>query len=397
MTPSNKKCFTAIFKWVENERGEEEQVREWIDKRAWSHEWFPYGDTQHFYHSDCDEWDLCEAFDSQTHPSFIDNDDKFDNDNIPMESREPSPSPPHPPTSPPPPDSDIWEGHLPVQPSFMSHRDQFVTIKELLHLHYGFHDSSRIQPIDPAICILETPKVLWILGYLKSPTTINLTPNALHFITLMVLHSYDGDFVPISNMTTPLTIAPNHQFRILLFPSTVGIMYILSSKRSPNPRWHLALTSATTALECIQCASTNIEELVSFLVQSERAFKTHHSCDQIPLSIYRYSPPIIRPSYQSVLQLPTVQEDYTYYEETCTNFLSLVQAHAALLQGSIVWCLAIKALGDRAEDVVLNGPLDDVLKFGSKICYNGNKLWDDRLNEAEMDLICGVYKLYSKC
>ena len=194
-----------------------------------------------------------------------------------------------------------------------------------------------------------------------------------------------------------MIVAPNHQFRILLFPSAVGIMYILSSKRSPNPGWHLALTSATTALECIWCASTNIGELVSFLVQSGRAFKTHHSCDQIPLSIYHYSPPIIRSSYQSALQLPTIQEDYTYYEETCTNFLSLPQAHTALLQGSIVWHLTIKVMGDCAEDIVLNGPLDDVLKFGSKICCNGNEFWDNRLNEAEMDLICGVYKLYSKC
>ena len=98
-------------------------MREWIDKRAWSHEWLLYGDTQCIYHSDCDEWDLCEAFDPQTQLSFIDDDDEFDNDDIPMESREPSPPPPYPPTSPPPPDSDIWEGHLPVQPSFMSRRD----------------------------------------------------------------------------------------------------------------------------------------------------------------------------------------------------------------------------------------------------------------------------------
>ena len=88
----------------------------------------------------------------------------------------------------------------------MSWRDQFATIEELLHLRYGFPDLSRVQPIDPAIHILKTPKVLQILGYLKSPTTLNLTSNALHFITLMVLHSYDGDFVPISNTTTPLTI-----------------------------------------------------------------------------------------------------------------------------------------------------------------------------------------------
>ena len=121
----------------------------------------------------------------------------------------------------------------------------------VLHLRYGFLDSSRVQPTDPAICILKTAKVLQILGYLKSPTTLNLTPNALHFITLIVLCSYNGDFVPISDTTTPSTIAPNHQFRILLFPSAAGIMYILSSKRLPNPGWHLALTSATTVLECI--------------------------------------------------------------------------------------------------------------------------------------------------
>ena len=143
-------------------------------------------------------------------------------------------------------------------------------------------------------------------------------------------------------------------------------------------------------------SSTNIGELVSFLVQSGRAFKTHCSRDQIPLSIYHYSPPIIRSIYRSASRLPTVQEDYTYYKETHANFLSLPQACAALLQGGIIWHLAIEVLGDCAEDIVLNGPLDDVLKFGSKICYNGNEFWDDGLNEAEMDLICGVYKLYSK-
>ena len=53
-------------------------------------------------------------------------------------------------------------------------------------------------------------------------------------------------------------------------------------------------------------------------------------------------------------------------------------------------------MGDHAEDNVLNGPLDDVLKSGSKICYNGNEFWDNGLNEAEMDLVCGVSKLYNK-
>ena len=153
-----------MFKWVDNENREEEQVQEWVDKRAWSHEWILYGDTQCFYHSDCDEWDLCKALDPWAQPSFVDdNNDNNNNKDIPMENREPSPPPPYLPTSPQPPDLDIWQGHLPVQPSFMSHRDQFVPIKGLLHLHYSFTDSCRVQPIDPAVCIFETAKVPRIL------------------------------------------------------------------------------------------------------------------------------------------------------------------------------------------------------------------------------------------
>ena len=104
--PSERKHWTAIFKWVENEKGEKEQVQEQVDKRAWSHEWVLYGDSQHFYHSDCDEWDLCEAFDPQAQPYFVDED--HDDEDIPRVNREPSPPPPYPPTSPPPPDHDIW-------------------------------------------------------------------------------------------------------------------------------------------------------------------------------------------------------------------------------------------------------------------------------------------------
>ena len=69
-----------MFKWVHNENREEEQVQEQVDKRTWSHEWILYGDTQCFYHSDCDEWDLCEALDPWAQPSFVDNNDNDNKD-----------------------------------------------------------------------------------------------------------------------------------------------------------------------------------------------------------------------------------------------------------------------------------------------------------------------------
>ena len=51
---------------------------------------------------------------------------------------------------------------------------------------------------------------------------------------------------------------------------------------------------------------------------------------------------------------------------------------------------------DQAEDVVTNGPSDNALRFGRSMYYGSNQFWDDGLTENEMDLICGVYKLYSK-
>ena len=130
--------------------GEEEQAQEQIDKRAWSYEWMLYSDTQCFYHSDHDEWDLCKAFNSLANLSFIA--DKEEAEDIWMENREPSPPPPYLPASPPPPVPDIWQEHLPVQPSFMSCRDQFTPIEELLHLRYGFIDSSHYSLPQWVLC-----------------------------------------------------------------------------------------------------------------------------------------------------------------------------------------------------------------------------------------------------
>ena len=66
------------------------------------------------------------------------------------------------------------------------------------------------------------------------------------------------------------------------------------------------------------------------------------------------------------------------------------------MQGGVIWHLVVKYFKDQAEDVVTNGLSDNVLRFGRSMYYGGNQFWDNGLTENEMDLICGVYKLYSK-
>ena len=70
--PSKWKSWTKIFKW----EGKDEQVQEVVYHRAWSHKWEIHSDSKHFYHDQCDEWDLCEALDPGVLPNFdMDNSD----------------------------------------------------------------------------------------------------------------------------------------------------------------------------------------------------------------------------------------------------------------------------------------------------------------------------------
>ena len=67
----------------------------------------------------------------------------------------------------------------------------------------------------------------------------------------MALCSFNGNFLPISNMTISSAMAHNSNFRISTFAYAEGTMYIISSKGAPSHKWHLALTSAITVLECV--------------------------------------------------------------------------------------------------------------------------------------------------
>ena len=83
------------------------------------------------------------------------------------------------------------------------------------------------------------------------------------------------------------------------------------------------------------------------------------------------------------------------YEEFQDRVLNHPYRRAALLQGSIVWCLALHALEfpTNAEISVTQGPSEDVLTRGTIIGLDdGVELFDDTLTEEEIELICGVYK-----
>jgi hypothetical protein len=76
-----------------------------------------------------------------------------------------------------------------------------------------------------------------------------------------------------------------------------------------------------------------------------------------------------------------------------SKFLHQPHAQAAFMKGRIVWHIAREFLD---YDVVLIGPSQSAL-YGMQAMFdcNGTTFRDDKLGEDEMDLICGVYKVYT--
>ena len=286
----------------------------------------------------------------------------------------PPPSYPHAPTPPPPPsplpsplptvitlDPNVWGGNLPGQPDPTSHITQFTPFEELLCLRYGFLDDAGELPIGSSVQRISNDKAIRVLGYSKSSVP-RLTLNASYLISLLATVSFQDNNIPIAHSHFNTTaLSPHEHFTLSLFwCSSTKAVYIISNKGPQYFGWQLAFTNATTALECMRRSDKSIGELLSFLVQTGRIFMTHRRRDQIPPPTYHYPPPIIQSSFRSSSQLPAVQEDYMYYEQTRSNFLSQPRGRAALMQGGIVWRLALEHFQDRAEDVVANGPSDDV-------------------------------------
>jgi hypothetical protein len=87
--------------------------------------------------------------------------------------------------------------------------------------------------------------------------------------------------------------------------------------------------------------------------------------------------------------------DYAAYEALRNDFLSSPRGRAALLHGGIIWRLAKDIV---PEVAAMNGPSSEVANTGQAIMCEGKYLWDDQLMEEELNLICGVYKVYTgKC
>ena len=198
----------------------------------------------------------------------------------------------------------------------------------------------------------------------------------------------------------PLAGHINHRFRIVIpVGSANSDVYLIEprARGSDDVHWQLLLSDPATVLECFrQEQAVSIRDLAIFLLRYGRPFSTRIQHSQIwslkpPPS---YSLPLAVLGWRPVNHRPTNNE-YNFYEHLRRDFFNHhPRSRAAHLKGAIIGRLAIEGDEGLARGRVLDGPSGEILTYGTCLGLVGHadSLWDDELTEADMDLICGVYK-----
>lgn len=168
------------------------------------------------------------------------------------------------------------------------------------------------------------------------------------------------------------------------------VFFIRPNSRTPaDAEWDLAVHDPAAALQCIRSSSSNICDVARRLLKTGVPFNTF---------ILSPLPPAVAlpPSLPSTpfpglgVRFPGYKPDaadYISYQAQLGSFLRQPHARAALLKGGIVWRLAMEFLGP--QDVLV-GPSEQAFTR-----HQQSGLYDDDLTDDELNLICGVYKVYT--
>ena len=186
-------------------------------------------------------------------------------------------------------------------------------------------------------------------------------------------------------------------FQVLPIITEGDHCYIVSSKKDSMVPRVLEFCDPAFVLECLHQQEPTMHELAISLSQHRVPFNTCLRHSQIDTTSV---PHIHRPfklGWCKLLDWGSHLE-YNFYIESHNTLLNCPHGHAALLEGGIIWRLAINGLGSLVETLILDSPSSDVLKNGIVVkCSNNQEswLWDDALSDSDKDVICGVYRVYT--
>jgi hypothetical protein len=153
--------------------------------------------------------------------------------------------------------------------------------------------------------------------------------------------------------------------------------------------FHLLSASASTAVECYRRHFPSISQSARCLVDSGKPFRTFMKL----MRPQKYSRPKLAALPHRKKSYIFTHLDFVSYERMLERFFQYPHARAALLEGGILWRIAVEYLDPQ---VAVSGPSDSANDFGDRISLpEGETFVDDSLSEDERDLICGTCVVYT--
>ena len=242
----------------------------------------------------------------------------------------------------------------------------------------------------------------WI-GYHKSTSLPSNQITSVHqFLSSLVANEWNLSFLEgiaehdiAINATFPLDQHREDAFSILPNKLNDGSLCYVIDNNDPSisNQWSLVLTDPVTVLQCMRMNfNGSLKNMARYLFYSGIKFNTCILRDPPENDDLSYRPLSLgwRPSeYESK---PTTG-DYGEYHATLDCLFSRPYTRAALLEGGIIWHIALCYLGD-CELNVTRGPSLDTVSLGKRwTLQGGSVMYNDQLSESEKDVICGVYKI----
>lgn len=377
----------TVFYWEEYDSGF--RFRRQVPRADVEELWETYASSQKRYDDFWDEWDICSEFD----PDAIRDDDDNMVDMPPTTLASPIPL-----TQP---DTTVWMDVDPnYQPESVTPPGFKDTVYAVAQFRYGITVDS---PGGTVSSRPEWPVACRALGC-TAPESDAANNQRLR-VAIMDAVGYLLDASHRTDRLDPIPLCdlhirnPNYILRRREFVTSIrsektgaGLVFWIDAINlhpSRNAQWRLIVEDPVTALECLRRRwGPHSVDIAYELYSRGCAFQTCILSNCPPV---HDRPVTIGLGYRLSGYKPCMR-DYVTYEGIRNNFLTTPRARAALLKGGIVWRLAREVVSDAA---VALGPSSEVYGTGRRFSSREGVFWDDDLSEDELDLICGVYKVFT--
>ncbi|KAF8890625.1 hypothetical protein BD779DRAFT_238843 [Infundibulicybe gibba] len=403
---------TKYFKWEQESEG---WVRRRVEASLAVQTFEVYAPSQRKYLSHCHQWDLCVLYDPHANPVEVagmgkdmDEDEESEDEGQPasvsVNSMTVNTEFDHPTnqdsalaqTAPAQAASSGWLSGLRVEatawmysPKVRSIKLSLDTPEQFLKSRYGFTASqNQAAPNPEPQGPVKTPRrALDILGNKR----LSPGPNSLSYMEWAnILHGT----VPPSTLPAAWDISPIAVDRLSMVSDKLRLWQVetgyfigIKCTTPEDQSWLLFVKEAMTVAQ-IYRQSGGIRKTARFLLSCGIPFNTarYRSLQKAPTA--HVVPGL---GYRRAGYTPGAH-DYVAYVECRDKLLKGSAGQAALKMGGIVWRLAIEVVSTKS---VLDGPALSADWYGQVLseAEGGGMYIDDDLDESEISLICGVYRI----